>query len=126
MTDDDEIINYVTILKYNKENKDFILFRCFHAANTRDHELCAKQLIQYLIMMKGFQCKQTIDNKSPFSCQEELLDKYEELYPVAKINKKLLKRPEKYLGKDYKRVSKNIVNIYFPSLFDKLKNIFVF
>jgi hypothetical protein len=149
LTSDDDIKKYVSILKYNvNENKEFTIFSCFKELTNKDNEQCAKWLIQYLIMMKGFklidyglvQTDQATDiciqnkfykkSKNAKLCpglkERQLLDKYNELYPICKgTNKRIWSKPEKYLNVEYKRVSRNIINIYFPSLFDKLKNIFI-
>jgi hypothetical protein len=58
--------------------------------------------------------------------QNKSADDYIDLFPVFKMNKKILKNPERILDKKYKRVSKNSVNIYFPSFTEKLKNIIPF
>jgi hypothetical protein len=98
-----EIKDAVFTIKYS------IIESCFTTYNG-DKELSAKFLIEYLTMMQGYDGKQDLNKK------------YQELYPIQTGNKKIWKNPEKYLSKEYKRVSQNIVDIYMPNSADKIKN----
>jgi hypothetical protein len=113
-----DINNAVNTIKYNEK---LMIAECFKKdkyCGCRDKS--ATMLVEYLTMMQGY---------NPSEYTDDVNKKYNELFPIQtgkltnKVDKKIWAKPEKYLSKDFKRVSKNIVNIYFPSFKEKLKNI---
>ncbi len=118
MTNEKEIKSDVNTIKYNEESMIQNCFRPGKYCGCR--EKSAACLEEYLTMMQGY---------IPTEYNNDVHKKYEELFPVQtgkKVDKKIWTKPEKYLGKEFKRISKNIVNIYFPSWSEKLGNIFPF
>jgi hypothetical protein len=105
----DEIKQAVAFIKYT-DNLMETIFENYCGCR----EKSAAFLTEYLTMMQGFQSEPNVKIK------------YNELFPITKMKRKVVRNPEKYLDKEYKRVSKDIVNIYFPPLSEKLKNIVPF
>jgi len=126
----EEIIIIVSLIKFSDEKYDgkSMIESCFkNYCGCR--EKSAAILTEYLTLMQGYYASdytEILEEYKNNKTEEEI--KYQELYPITttKQFEKVCKKPQKYLNKEYKRVSKDIVNIYFPSFKEKLKNIIPF
>jgi hypothetical protein len=109
----EEITKAVSEMKYHEMNGKSMIELCFvNYCGCR--EKSAEFLTNYLTMMQGYN-------------YSDVIKKYAEIYPLQTGRKKnIWVNPERYLDGEYKRVSKNVVNIYFPSFTEKLKNIIPF
>ena len=110
----EQIVQAVSAIKYSNDDIEPIIAKCFNDY-CGCREKSAAFLIEYLTMMQGYEYEYE-KNK------EKETNKYNELFPITKMSKRLIRKPEKYLNKEYKRVSKDVVNVYFPSFAEKLRN----
>ena len=100
--------NFYSFFDDIEKDADALLVDCYGADATKNAQTSYSNKIKFSLFVDFMQ--------SPGNVDLTLF----ELYPVQTgsttncVDKKIWKHPEKYLNKEYKRVSKNAVSVYWP------------